>query len=253
MKRISCSRTSRSPTPPRLSGGATIGQRRRQHEVEPVECSVDLLPVLGPQPLGALDLGVPHREALLDLDPDVLAVGAAVLGEELPVDVRGLAHEDGVGRVVDQRQLDRAAAREAGRRLLDTFADERVGRAPSRRRRPRAPRATRARPARRTARARGASARIPPRRRRAVPPCRSSPRAASSPRATRAHGSACGRRRRSRRRGSGSSRPSRCRAPRRRARPRAPPPSRRSSRLRSGPGSAGLGTSPKCGFSDVVP
>ena len=53
------------------------------------------------------------REAALDLDPDVLAVELAVLGEELAVDVGDLAHEDGVGLVRHERQLERSAPREA--------------------------------------------------------------------------------------------------------------------------------------------
>ena len=128
MKRISCSRTSRSPTPPRCSGGATIGSVGVSTRSSP-SSAASICSRYSARSRSARSTSesrtARHFSTLI---LHVLAVGVAVLGEELPVDVRDLAHEDRVGRVVDQRQLDRAAPREAGGRLLDTRPHERIGR-----------------------------------------------------------------------------------------------------------------------------
>ena len=77
--------------------------------------------------LGALDLGVAHREAALDLDANVLAVEVGVLREELAMDVGDLAVEDREDPLVGRGELDRPAAREASDRRLDALANEGVG------------------------------------------------------------------------------------------------------------------------------
>ncbi len=103
------------------------GQRRGEEQVEPGECLLDPLAVLGAQLHRPLHLGVADGEAALQLDPHVLAVEVGVLREELPVDVGDLAHEARVAGAVRERQLDRAAAREVGGGRLDPGAHQRVG------------------------------------------------------------------------------------------------------------------------------
>src|SRR5207244_6193377 len=73
-----------------------------------------------------LVLGVGQLQAALDLGADVLAVEVRVLGVELAVDVCHLSPEDAPDAFW-LREVDRAAAREARRGLLDARTDERVG------------------------------------------------------------------------------------------------------------------------------
>ena len=128
MKRISDRRTSRSPGPALdRGGGATIGSVGVSTRSRPSSACFGPLPVLGAERAGALDLGVAHREAALDLDADVLAVQVCVLGEELAMDVGHLADEDREDPVVGERKLDRPAAWEARCRRFDTLANQGIG------------------------------------------------------------------------------------------------------------------------------
>ena len=74
----------------------------------------------------ALGLRVGHLQAALDLDPHVLAVELAVLGEELAVDVGDLVHEEPTRplRVEEARRADVAGS--ARSRLEHACADERL-------------------------------------------------------------------------------------------------------------------------------
>ena len=178
---------------------------------------------------------------LLELQPDVLAVEVGVLGEELAVDIGDLAHEDRVGLVSARAAARRHGGAGSRGRRLDPLADQRVGERRSRRRRPRAPRAIQlagSKPGASAASIRSHALDVARDRPGGVEARRERPAAVERDEPVRR---LVARRRRSRRPGSGSSRPSRCRAPRRRGPPRPRPPSRRSSRPRPGPGSAGSG------------
>ena len=180
-------------------------------------------------------------EAALELAADVVAVRVRVLGEEAAVDVRDLAHEEPVlGR--GEREVDAAAAAETARPPPRRVRGRAGRRRRATRRRPRAPRATRAGSAREAGHERlhQLDAAVDGRRHRPDVVVARCEREAAVGRHE-VEGRLEADDRRTRRRGSGSSRPSRCRARARRRPRRSPPPSRRSSRRRAGPARAGSG------------
>ena len=110
------------------AGGATkpiVGVTRRSSAFDQPPRSGARYAVAGAA--GGGDLVVGHAQAALELAADVLAVLVRALGEEAAMDVGGLAHEQPVLARVVEREVDRAAVREARRGLLDAGADERVG------------------------------------------------------------------------------------------------------------------------------
>src|SRR6185295_10511202 len=113
--------------------GAAVERRcddrecRRQNQVEAVERLFGSFPVLGAEPATALDLGVAHRQAALDLDANVLSVQVSVFREQLAVDVGHLAVEAGENPSIWERELDRPAAWEERGRRLDALANQRLG------------------------------------------------------------------------------------------------------------------------------
>src|SRR5579872_1313908 len=87
------------------------GHRRRDEEVDPLRRLVAAVAVVGAQPPRGLDLLVRHLGAALDLAAHVLPVLVRALGEEAPMHVRDLAHEQAVLAGLAEREVDRLAIR----------------------------------------------------------------------------------------------------------------------------------------------
>ena len=213
---------------------------RRDDQVEVLHQLGDALGVELAQADRRLGLGVGDAQRALHLERDGRAVELAVVAVQVGVDADDLAREPGVD-AVRQREVDR-------RRCGNSAAA-----ASTRSRTSGSARSVQATPTRRSA-SESSSARLEPRRHRLQHPLAARDVARHRPGGVvarrqrpaavdrhEAEASPSCRRRRSTPPGSGSSRRSRCRAPRRRARPPAPRRSRRSTRPRRGrrrPGSA---------------
>ncbi len=238
-----------APSPIRGATRGSVGVRTRSKPSSALSTSSAVLRTAS---RGALRVGFGHLQAALDLEPNVLAVEIGVLSDELAVHVCHLAVEERVDSV-GSRERHRAMARQRARLPRARARERAARRRRSTRRRPRALRASRARTTRNRGRAR-ASAASHVSTSRAIGPAWSKlgasgkqPSSDTSPyvglKPTTPQQAAGMRMEPPESVPSATSAASRTSAA---ALPPLEPPATR-------PGASGFGTTPKCGFSEVVP